>query len=48
MFRIAPKPGTSSPIAQRTAAVSVPPVFVRSMSSPKMSDIDSLMAPDCW
>ena len=45
MLRIAP-PGASSPISQRTPAVSVPPAFERSMNSPKMSDRDSLIAPD--
>ena len=45
MSRMAPKPGTSSPICQRVVALSVPPVLVRSTNSPKMSLRDSLMAP---
>lgn len=45
MFRMA-QMGVSSPCSQRVALVSVPAPFVRSYSSPKTSDSDSLMAPD--
>ncbi len=45
MLRMAP-PTRSSPISQRTEEPSLPPVFVRSTNSPKMSEKASLIAPD--
>ncbi len=45
MSRMAPIPGTSSPIFHRLAAPSDPPVLVWSTSSPKMSESASLIAP---
>ncbi len=45
MSRMAPNPGTSSPICHLVVAVSVPVVLERSTNSPHTSERDSFMAP---